>query len=44
MAKLFPDNWIYIHSPEFKIGRIQNFKNWSKAMVRDLIALMNRLH
>lgn len=26
---LFPDNWIYIHSPEVKIGRIQNYKNWS---------------
>ncbi len=32
---LFPDNWIYIHSPEFKVGRIQNFKNWSPAMVPD---------
>jgi protoporphyrinogen oxidase/GT2 family glycosyltransferase len=32
---LFPDNWIYIHSPEFKVGRIQNFKNWSAAMVPD---------
>ncbi|WP_035992255.1 NAD(P)/FAD-dependent oxidoreductase [Leptolyngbya sp. KIOST-1] len=30
---LFPDNWLYIHSPEFKVGRIQNFKNWSPAMV-----------
>jgi protoporphyrinogen oxidase len=30
---LFPDNWIYIHSPEFQVGRIQNFKNWSPAMV-----------
>jgi protoporphyrinogen oxidase len=30
---LFPDNWIYIHSPEFRVGRIQNFKNWSPAMV-----------
>ncbi|MEM7760888.1 MAG: NAD(P)/FAD-dependent oxidoreductase [Cyanobacteria bacterium P01_A01_bin.40] len=34
-AELFPDNWIYIHSPEFQVGRIQNFKNWSKAMVPD---------
>ena len=34
-ADLFPDNWIYIHSPEFKVGRIQNFKNWSLAMVPD---------
>jgi protoporphyrinogen oxidase len=32
---LFPDNWIYIHSPEVKVGRIQNFKNWSAAMVPD---------
>ena len=32
---IFPDNWIYIHSPEFKVGRIQNFKNWSAAMVPD---------
>lgn len=32
-AKLFPDNWIYIHSPEVKVGRIQNFNNWSEAMV-----------
>ncbi|MBC8138591.1 MAG: NAD(P)/FAD-dependent oxidoreductase [Fibrella sp.] len=31
--KLFPDNWIYIHSPEVKVGRIQNFANWSPAMV-----------
>lgn len=30
---LFPDNWIYIHAPEAKVGRIQNFKNWSPAMV-----------
>jgi protoporphyrinogen oxidase len=33
---LFPDNWIYIHSPDFKVGRIQNFKNWSPDMVPDL--------
>ena len=32
---LFPDNWIYIHSPEVKVGRIQNFKNWSPEMVAD---------
>lgn len=25
---LFPDNWIYIHSPEIKLGRITNFRNW----------------
>jgi protoporphyrinogen oxidase len=33
---LFPDNWIYIHSPEVQVGRIQNFKNWSPEMVPDL--------
>jgi protoporphyrinogen oxidase len=32
---LFPDNWIYIHSPEAKVGRIQNFKNWSRELVPD---------
>lgn len=30
---LFPDNWIYIHTPGVTVGRIQNFNNWSKAMV-----------
>jgi len=30
---LFPDNWIYIHTPGVKVGRIQNFNNWSQAMV-----------
>jgi protoporphyrinogen oxidase len=29
---LFPDNWIYIHDPGVKLGRIQNFNNWSRAM------------
>jgi protoporphyrinogen oxidase len=32
---LFPDNWIYIHDPNVKVGRIQNFKNWSPYMVPD---------
>jgi protoporphyrinogen oxidase len=32
---LFPDNWIYIHDPGVKLGRIQNFKNWSPYMVPD---------
>lgn len=32
---LFPDNWIYIHTPGVKVGRIQNFKTWSAAMVPD---------
>jgi protoporphyrinogen oxidase len=33
--ELFTDNWIYVHSPEVKLGRIQNFKNWSPSMVAD---------
>lgn len=33
--ELFPDNWIYIHSPEVQVGRIQNYKNWSPEMVPD---------
>ncbi len=32
---LFPDQWIYVHNPEVRVGRIQNFKNWSAAMVPD---------
>ena len=25
---LFPENWVYVHSPEVKHGRITNFRNW----------------
>ncbi|MDH4018336.1 MAG: NAD(P)/FAD-dependent oxidoreductase [Xanthomonadales bacterium] len=31
----FDDNWIYIHDPEVKVGRIQNFKSWSPHLVPD---------
>ena len=31
----FTDNWIYIHDPDVKVGRIQNFKSWSPDMVPD---------
>jgi len=34
-AEMFADNWIYIHEPEVKVGRIQNFKNWSPQMLPD---------
>jgi hypothetical protein len=34
-ADLFPDNWIYVHDPLVKVGRIQNYRNWSPAMVPD---------
>ena len=33
--QLFPDQWIYVHSQDVMVGRIQNFKNWSAAMVPD---------
>jgi protoporphyrinogen oxidase len=32
---LFADNWIYVHDPSVHVGRIQNFKNWSREMVAD---------
>ena len=33
--EVMPDNWIYIHDPSVRVGRIQNFKNWSPNMVPD---------
>jgi protoporphyrinogen oxidase len=33
--ELFPDNWIYVHEPDVRVARIQNFKNWSPDMVPD---------
>ena len=29
------DNWIYIHAPEVKTMRVQNFGSWSPYMVKD---------
>jgi protoporphyrinogen oxidase len=34
-TEVFPDNWIYVHDPMVRVGRIQNFKNWSPFMVPD---------
>jgi protoporphyrinogen oxidase len=31
----FADNWIYIHDPSVKVGRVQNFRSWSPEMVPD---------
>jgi len=31
----FPDNWIYIHDPEVRVGRIQNFGSWSPYLVKE---------
>tara|TARA_B100000902_G_scaffold199641_1_gene190292 strand:- start:140 stop:1303 length:1164 start_codon:yes stop_codon:yes gene_type:complete len=30
----FPDNWIYIHSEEVRVGRVQNFGQWSPYLVK----------
>jgi len=32
---LFPDNWVYVHEPGVRVGRIQNFRAWSECMVPD---------
>jgi len=31
----FQDNWIYIHDPNVRVGRVQNYKSWSPEMVPD---------
>jgi protoporphyrinogen oxidase len=31
----WPDNWIYIHDPKVKVGRVQNFRSWSPEMIPD---------
>ncbi len=31
----FPDNWIYIHDPGVKVGRIQNFGSWSPYLIKE---------
>lgn len=30
----FPDNWIYLHDPGVRAGRVQNFGAWSPDMVK----------
>lgn len=34
-AEGFPDNWIYVHSSEVEVGRIQNYGSWSPYLVKD---------
>jgi protoporphyrinogen oxidase len=34
-APPFPDNWVYVHDPAAKVGRIQNFRAWSPWMTPD---------
>jgi protoporphyrinogen oxidase len=33
-----PDNWLYIHDPTVKVGRVQNFRAWSPAMIPDEVS------
>ncbi len=32
-SRHFPDNWVYIHDPSVKVGRVQNFRSWSPDLV-----------
>ena len=32
MGTPFPDNWIYVHSPEVAVARIANYRNFSPDM------------
>jgi protoporphyrinogen oxidase len=31
----FSDNWVYIHDPGVRVGRVQNFGSWSPHMVKE---------
>lgn len=31
-TETFPDNWIYVHSKELRMGRITNFRNWDRSL------------
>ena len=33
-----PDNWVYIHDPSVKVGRVQNFRSWSPEMIPDRVS------
>jgi protoporphyrinogen oxidase len=35
VEKAFPDNWIYVHTPGVRVGRVQNFGSWSPYLVKD---------
>ena len=34
-ADLFPDNWVSVHDPGVRVGRVQNFRAWSPWMTPD---------
>jgi protoporphyrinogen oxidase len=31
----FADNWIYVHEPGVRVGRVQNYGSWSPHLVKD---------
>ena len=33
-----PDNWVYIHDPSVRVGRVQNFRSWSPEMIPDSVS------
>jgi protoporphyrinogen oxidase len=33
-----PDNWVYIHDPSVRVGRVQNFRSWSPEMIPDAVS------
>ncbi len=37
-SRELPDNWIYIHDPSVRIGRVQNFRSWSHEMIPDRVS------
>jgi protoporphyrinogen oxidase len=34
-SRQIPDNWVYIHDPKVKVGRVQNFRSWSPELIPD---------
>ena len=38
-TQLFPDNWIYVHDPAVKVGRITDYNNWTKEMASNMTCL-----
>jgi protoporphyrinogen oxidase len=34
-----PDNWVYIHDPSVRVGRVQNFRSWSPQMIPDAVSM-----
>ena len=36
LGNIIPDNWIYVHDKNVRMGRIQIFNNWSPYLVKDI--------